>query len=149
MSESSDHTVETTTPVAATEPFAERTVVAAESKPNRLYQSAAWVAIVAGTLFIVAVIFFTGFVLGKHSGGYGHLDRSSWEHGRMRQGGPGMMGPGMMGPGMMGPGMMGPGMMGPRDFDESGPGGRGPGPGNVGPGAPTLPVQPTQTTPNR
>ena len=131
MSESSDHTVEATTPVTATEPFAERTVVA-ESKPNRLYQVAAWVAIVAGTLFIVAVIFCTGFMLGKHSGGYGHPGRSSWEHGRMHHGGPGMMGPGMMGP---------------RDFDEDDPGRRGPGPGNFGPGGPNRPVQPTQTPP--
>jgi hypothetical protein len=32
---------------------------------------AAWVGIVAGVVFIVAVIFFSGFILGSHSGG-GH-----------------------------------------------------------------------------
>lgn len=37
------------------------------AKPNRLYQAAAWVAIVAGIVFIVAVIFFAGFGLGRHA----------------------------------------------------------------------------------
>jgi hypothetical protein len=39
---------------------------------------AAWVGIVAGVVFIVAVIFFSGFILGAHSGGHhggGHGDR--------------------------------------------------------------------------
>lgn len=78
-------------------------------RPNRLYQTAAWVAIVAGTVFIVGAVFLTGFTLGRHSGngGWGH-------HGRIERMGP-PMGPGMMGPGMMGPGMMGPGMMDPDD----------------------------------
>jgi hypothetical protein len=38
-------------------------------KPNRLYRLAALVVIVAGVVFLVAVIFFTGFVLGRHAGG--------------------------------------------------------------------------------
>jgi hypothetical protein len=78
-------------------------------RPNRLYQTAAWVAIIAGILFIVGAVFLTGFMLGRHSGtgGWGH-------HARIDRMGP-PMGPGMMGPGMMGPGMMGPGMMAPGD----------------------------------
>lgn len=80
---------------AATEP----------ARPNRLFQVAAWVAIVAGILFIVGTVFFAGFFMGRHSG-HGH---GGWHH----RGGGGhsefrMMSPGM-GPGQMGPGQMGPG----------------------------------------
>ena len=93
--------------------------------PNRLYQAAAWVAIVAGVLFIVGGVFVTGFALGRHSGFGGWMDGGPRHHrgggmvmprqmdDRDDDMGPGMMGPGMMGPGMMGPGMMGPGMRGP------------------------------------
>jgi len=64
----------------------------------------AWVGIVAGVVFVVAVVFFSGFLLGWSSGG---------GDGRCA----GEMGPGgmtgqcpMMGPGGMGAGeMMGPG----------------------------------------
>ena len=35
----------------------------------RVYQGAAWVAIVAGVVFIVGAVFFTGFALGRHSDG--------------------------------------------------------------------------------
>ncbi|HPY23367.1 MAG TPA: hypothetical protein PLK19_03480 [Mycobacterium sp.] len=90
-----------------------------KDRPNRVYQAAAWVAIVAGIVFIVGAIFFTGFALGRHSGHGGGWD--GFRHQR------GVMMPPPMGPGMMGPGMMGPGMMGP-----DGPGMRGPG------GAPTT-----------
>ncbi|OBF14112.1 hypothetical protein [Mycobacterium sp. ACS4331] len=105
-----------------------------EQKPNRLYQVAAWVAIVAGTLFIVAVVFFSGFVLGRHSdGGDGHFRH----HGDMMfdRGGP--MGP--MGP--MGPGMNPGGPGGPQQ------GHRWPGPGNFGPGGPGAPGQPQPPAP--
>src|SRR6187200_1470076 len=44
---------------------------------SRLTAVAAWVGIVAGVVFIVAVIFFSGFFLGAHSGG-GHV---GWGHG--------------------------------------------------------------------
>jgi hypothetical protein len=102
------------------------------ARPNRLYQAAAWVAIVAGTVFIVGAVFFSGFALGRHSGGGWHHHRG--DDGNSQQfhhrGGPGM-GP-MMGPwGQMGPG--GPG--GP----NAGPG-FGPGPGNAGPGATAVPA---------
>ena len=81
--------------------------------PSRISQVLAWVGIVAGVVFIVAVIFFSGFILGAHARGHhgyhGHGD--GMEH----EGGPGgMMGPGQwQGPGGPG-GMIGPGgMMGP------------------------------------
>ena len=141
MSESSEYTTETavTDPVVTTEPVADRTVVVAENKPNRLYQAAAWVAIVAGTLFIVAVIFFSGFILGKHSGGPGHFGHHGWAPGMMteRQHRDGPGGPGMMRPG--GPDQGGPGYPGPGNF----------GPGNPGPGGPGGSGQPPQTPPTR
>ena len=74
-------------------------------RPNRLNQILAWVGIVAGVVFIVAVIFFSGFFIGRNS--YGNF-RGGYHQ-------PGMMGPSQSGPyGQMWPGMMGPGgMMGP------------------------------------
>lgn len=81
---------------------------------NRLSQVLMWVGIVAGVVFVVAVIFFSGLWIGKVSGhNYG------WHRGNYNSGctagqtSPGMMAPGMMGPGGMGPGQMGPGGMGP------------------------------------
>ncbi len=131
MTETSEHTADTP--------------VSVERQPNRLYQVAAWVGIAAGTVFIVAVIFFSGFFLGRHSGGHGHfgghggpgmmMDRP-WGPGPMR-GGPG--GPGDRddrGPGMM-PGMMRPG--GPGDGGTNAPTGPG---APVGPGAPQQPPTP-------
>jgi len=38
------------------------------ASPNRLYQAAAWVAIVAGVLFIVGAVSLTGCALGRDSG---------------------------------------------------------------------------------
>ncbi len=92
--------------------------------PNWLGQVAAWVAIVAGVVFVVAVIFLSGLFVGWSAGGLGGVDDR--DAGQMGPGGmtgecP-MMGPGgmmstcpMMGGGeMMGPGQMRPGgMMGP------------------------------------
>jgi hypothetical protein len=120
----------TETPADRPEP----TTVASASRPAepptdgyyRLGAAAAWVGIVAGVVFIVAVIFFAGFFLGIHAKGYhghhGHGDGT--EH----DGGPG----GIMGPG----GMMGPGsQQGP-----AGPGGMtGPG-GMMGPGSQQGPI---------
>ena len=93
--------------------------------PNRLYQAAAWVVIVAGTVFVAAVIFGTGVYL---SGG-------GW-HGHHRHG-PCMMhhGPPMgpdFGPGGPGFGPAGPGA------EPHWPGPRSAGPGN-GPGGPGGP----------
>jgi len=66
--------------------------------PGRLNQTLMWVGIVAGVVFVVAVVFFSGLVIGWSSGG---ASRDSWQHG------PGMMGynNGCNGPG----GMMWPG----------------------------------------
>jgi hypothetical protein len=41
-------------------------------QPSRLNQALAWVGIVAGGLFIVAAIFFSGFFLSSGFGGHGH-----------------------------------------------------------------------------
>ncbi len=43
-----------------------------ERRPSKLYRAAAWVVIVAGVVFIVAVVFFTGFILGRQTGGGHH-----------------------------------------------------------------------------
>lgn len=106
---------------------------AGNDRPNRLYQVAAWVAIVAGVIFIVGSVFFTGFALGRHSG-----DGGGWRHHgnsdfRERMGPP--MFPMPMGPG--GPGGFGGPGAGP------GPGGPGFGPmmpGSGGPGATATPA---------
>lgn len=149
MSETTEPSAEATPPVATT---AGPPVVVAP-KPNRLYQAAAWVAIVAGTLFIVGAVFCTGFVLGRHSDGSGYpgYHRHGWSEMMMRPGGSmGQMGP-MMHPG----GPMGP-MMHPGDSDEnqtSGgphqgtPGGPGPSAPGQGPGGPGQ--SPQTATPTR
>src|ERR1700760_3843925 len=41
-------------------------------KPSRLYQAAAWVVIVAGTVFVVAVIFFAGAFVAGHDHPFRH-----------------------------------------------------------------------------
>lgn len=84
-------------------------------------QVLAWTGIIAGAVFIVAVVFFSGFFIGRSTDGFGG-DRG-YHHGTP-------------GHGMMGPGMMGPGMMGPSDQW---------GPGQMGPGGPSGPGQPTTT----
>ena len=90
------------------------------ARPNRLGQAAAVVGIVAGILFIVAVIFFSGLMIGAgqgyHHGGYrgmsGDRPASScpmMDHGNMMGPG-GMMEPGgPMGPGRNSPMMPSPG----------------------------------------
>ncbi|AFM15910.1 hypothetical protein Mycch_1102 [Mycolicibacterium chubuense NBB4] len=80
-----------------------------DTVPQYRHQSRAsallvWVGVTAGIVFIVAVVFFSGFFIGRSTG-----DGFRFHHGRGGGGGyPGMMYPGMMGPGMGGPGMMGP-----------------------------------------
>jgi hypothetical protein len=130
MSETPEHSTEPIAPVAtstatAPPPYVPEPVVI-DDKPNRLYQIAAWVAIVAGSLFIVAVIFFSGFALGRHAGGAGHFGGHHRHHSDMsQQAGPGMMHgwPGQMRPGggMWGPGG-GPGMWRPGPDQSQGPG---------------------------
>ena len=101
-----------------------------DRRPSRLNQVAAWVGIVAGIVFIVGSVFFTGFILGHrggHGGGWQHHGGTEMEF----RGGPPMM---QMGPGM-GPGMgprMGPGMGPDRDA----------GPGPAQPPSPPAPPAP-------
>jgi hypothetical protein len=82
MSETTSSSEPATGPVAATTPPPAAPPAPAYAEPprrNRLTAVAAWVGIVAGVVFIVAVIFFSGFILGSHSGGGhrggGHGDR--------------------------------------------------------------------------
>ena len=68
----------------------------------------AWIGIITGVVFVVAVIFFSGFFLGWSSDGH---DGWQWGHNGGRDGTCPMMGPG----GMTGPGGMSPGgPMGPQ-----------------------------------
>lgn len=87
----------------------------AEPRPNRLYQTLAWVGVISGVLFIVAVIFVAGVFAGSGSGGY-HGGTRGYHSGQLGPNGPRegcpMMGPGgMMGPGNMPPGRPAPTMM--------------------------------------
>lgn len=72
---------------------------AAVTGQRRVNEVLAWAGIAAATVFIVAVVFFSGFFIGRSTGGCDRYDH--WNE---------MPGPEMPGPGMMGPGMMGPGM---------------------------------------
>ena len=87
---------------------------------NRLNVVAAWVGIVAGVVFIVAVVFGTGFMLGAHSGGDRGGGRGPAPMMLHRDGPPPMMFP-----------------MGPRAQFEF--------PGPVGPGGPGGPAGPGQS----
>ena len=74
------------------------TAVEEVRRTPRVFLGAAWVAIVAGIVFIVAVIFFTGYSLGSHGGHHGHHGHHKqhammWHH-RAPQGGPGATPPG-------------------------------------------------------
>lgn len=81
------------------------------NRPSRLGQTAAWVGIVAGVVFVVAVVFFSGLMLGRSSDGFGwrHDGGADWPGGRAGTC-PMMSNGGMMRPGEIGP--MGP--MAPR-----------------------------------
>jgi hypothetical protein len=135
----------TTTPEPATGPvttatpsqptYVEREPVEREPRRSRLTAVAAWVGIVAGVVFIVAVIFFSGFILGAHGGGHrgGHHGGGDRGFAMEHRGGPPPMFP--MGPGFERGGPFGPG----------GPGGQG------GPGfqRPEPPQQPPTSAPAR
>lgn len=138
MSETPDQSSAVTDPVGTPVVREEPGVVEPKGQPSdrsRLYQVTAWVGIVAGTVFIVAVIFFSGFALGRGGGpGPDHGPRpgpGSSEHGPW----------GMHAPGMIGPGG-GPGMFGPRDGGPGGPGGPGAGQGNGPAPGPSTPPRP-------
>lgn len=121
MSETSEPATQPVAPVA-TSSATETVVVAQEPKSNRVVQAAAWVGIVAGVVFIVAVVFFSGFILGKQSGPRIPNFEGPRPHHEMvfRDGPPG-------------PPMMRPGQ-----------GMEGPGPGNIGPGPVSPPPSPPQ-----
>jgi hypothetical protein len=85
-------------------------------KPSRLNQALAWVGIVAGGLFVVGAIFFSGFFLNWSEHAHMQMGHAATSHeakdccADMK---PGDMKPGEMKPGDMKPGAMGPDMMGP------------------------------------
>lgn len=86
-----------------------------DERRERSHSLLVWVGIVAGVVFIVAVVFFSGFYIGRASsgsfrGGY-HQPGMMWpsQSGSYGQWGPGMMGPG----GMMGPNYQWPGQQPP------------------------------------
>lgn len=114
---------EPTSQTAATGPVAPPPSHPEPVAPRRsgIATTAAWVGIVAGVIFIVAVIFFTGFVLGAttagHRGFHGDRGPVMFHH----RGGPPPMFP-----------------MGPRgEFERPGPGGP-----NVQPPQTTAPARP-------
>lgn len=87
-----------TQPVGAADPAAEQSVYYSQfDRPGRLGQAVAAVIIGVGVVFVVAVVFFIGFVLGVHRGGYddsyGWRDMGHMGPGRMSGGCP-MMGGG-------------------------------------------------------
>jgi hypothetical protein len=138
-------------PVQAT-PAATPAYAAAPTKERRrpgVTTIAAWVGIVAGVVFIVAVVFFSGFVLGRASGGDHHRDRDRGPgQGMMfHRDGPGMFPTGPRGqfehPGMpFAPGMQ-PGMQ--RGTQPGGPGMPGMRPGTQPPQQ--QPASPSTTAP--
>lgn len=102
-------------------PPADETAIATEQpktsrpQPSRLNQALAWVGIVAGGLFVVGAIFFSGFFLSWSLSGPGHDHRgpapmaccADMKPGEQMKPG-GMMPGGMMPGGMMPGGTMGP-----------------------------------------
>jgi hypothetical protein len=114
MSETSE-TPTARTPTATAPPREAPAEVA--YRTPRVFQFAAWVAIVAGIVFIVSVIFFSGYILGKHSGHggfhHGHKHHAMmWHRGHggpggqggqsaVPQGGPASATPGAPGPGQI------------------------------------------------
>ena len=132
-----------TAPVATAPP--ETPVVRDEPRRSRVTLAAAWVGIVAGVVFTVAVIFFSGFILGPHSGGHHGPGRHKGDHGfvEFRGGPPPMFGPPPGGqferPGSgFGPGF---GPDGPRSGPPQPPGGPN-GPPSPGPSGPTQTPRP-------
>jgi hypothetical protein len=115
MSESTPTPEPATAPVATTTPPPQPTYVEREPRHSRLSAVAAWVGIVAGVVFIVAVIFFSGFILGAHAGGghRGHHGGGDRDFAMFHRGGP--------------PPMFQMGPMGPPRFERPpfGPGGPG------------------------
>ncbi|QUR69274.1 hypothetical protein F6B93_21335 [Mycobacterium spongiae] len=74
--------------IAQTSPAPPPAAPAVHQTP-KVFKAAAWVVTVAGIVFIVAVIFFTGFRLGMHSGHDGFRHHRNHKHPAM------MLRPGM------------------------------------------------------
>lgn len=111
MSEEPDTSTSTTTPVpVATTPVAP----VAPVRQSRVTQVAAWVGIIAGITFVVAVIFFSGFILGKQSDGGHHHRGPDRERTMIHRGGPPMAPPHFFIPGGEG----GPGFQGGPQQDQ-------------------------------
>lgn len=125
MSDEAETPTTPVAPVATVTPAPPQPVVVEPKRPNKLFQAVAWVGIAAGATFIVAVVFFSGFYLGKNSDG-GHRGGPHRESGMFHREGP------PMGP----PHMFFPGGPGDRDGFPGGPGGPG---GQQGPGGPGGP----------
>jgi hypothetical protein len=102
----------TETPELRAEPATRVEQLRHDAPASRLGQALAWVGIIAGIVFVVAVVFFSGVLLGWSSQGYGgHFGRfaNHMTPGGMPNSCPMMSPGGMMGPGPMGPGKtMGP-----------------------------------------
>jgi hypothetical protein len=121
MSETSETPTVRSSTATAPAPVAAEPVL---HRPARVFQAAAWVAIVAGTVFVIAVIFFTGFMLGKSSGHHhGHHHKHHSMVHPHRFGGPGGPGGGPGGwPGANQPGApasVAPGAPGPSQIPSS------------------------------
>lgn len=108
MSEISDTPTSRTATAVAPPPPAEQHHH--EHRTPKVFKAAAWVAIVAGIVFIVSVIFFTGFRLGLMSGhhGGGHHRHhkhhpAMYHHTGFPQGGAPQVAPGAGGPGQVPP----------------------------------------------
>lgn len=131
MGSMSDEAETPTTPVAPVTPVPTQPVFVEPKRPHKLFQAVAWVGIAAGATFIVAVVFFSGFYLGKNSDG-GHRGGPHRESGMFHREGP------PMGP----PHMFFPGAPGDRDGFPGGPGGPGGPSGPGGPGGPNVMPRP-------
>lgn len=120
-------------------------VVVDEPRRSKAPAIAAYVGIVAGVVFIVAVVFFSGFILGAHSGGYrggpgGHGGHGGDHGSAVFRGGPPPMFPMQPGGGFERPG---PGFGPPSGFGPGGPRFEPPQPGQTpSPGSTTAPPRP-------
>jgi hypothetical protein len=75
MTETPEHTSELTTEPVAVTPREEATVerIRRRDRHPRVYRIAAATVTLAATVFVIAVIFWSGFFLGAHAGGHhGH-----------------------------------------------------------------------------
>jgi hypothetical protein len=94
MTDTAEHPTTPTPPAGPPPPQQVGRAERDDRGPSRVLQVLAWVGIVAGVVFIVAVVFFSGFFLGRHAGspGYSHF---GGHHGRgihvFHHGGPGPM----------------------------------------------------------